>query len=793
MAGVLATSSKAPSKSKAQSKKGGKTPYSAEEMEIIQRRSERINRQRSVQLKEVGAVKTEKLGDNSLVSPRYFDLKVFAFVKMAGLADLLHQDWETVYTMAQREVYVPLVKEFYDCAVVINHRQVIKSKVNDKIISVTLNDMAEALNVKLEVGEKYSPNWFAKVDDWKCIWKNQEEPLTVEVGNLIDDVKFNNAVISKVVLPKDGARNYVNAHARYALYKILKRVKINPAHLMWNYLINYLEKSQGYLPFGSLLTVIFEKKGVIKEFLESEDRLNEDVIFPSPIRLGDVSKMNIPFDASDVPEEYLPRTRKNTRGKEKVSDEQTVQTRKKNLTELSDVSKKEPSKRIVPAALRIAPFPEDEEEQSVRIKIVKSGEPLQSQSNPIASRTRSGKGSPPVKKAEPKKLKRLRKQFEESQVTVEPQPAYQKRKILSAEPEEPFFDEDIVLHTRLANSLLPYQEIPSEMSNKEFLDSLFVDNTQTPHSSPTHSQHHTEPLPKLPPNTNLNEPLTETTNEPLTSQPNSTMNTAFITDQTVVAQENASAFQLVQSLPKSLIADEHMTSTLKPFTKASTKKASRSGTVLYFSQARKRRLQTLVSSAIQRRRTLRTTKGSFKSYLNLLARKIDKSSSNQLTATWKRQEGDNYLFQLHACKVPDPEFWKLSVSEGYVGTLPYSLMNRTSALSLKFGTWVFVLLPTHIPEVVSHSEKANTDKGKGKMLEEADDTESQLNSSADGKEEDESEGLQADFKTEGGSSSAQVLATQFVTREDFEDHRDHINQQFMTLAQKIDQLLTRFG
>lgn len=79
-------------------------------------------------------------------------------------------------------------------------------------------------------------------------------------------------------------------------------MKVNPAFLIWNYLIKFLEKNQGNLHFGSLLTTILEKKGATTEYLDSTDRLDEDIVFPTPIKLGDVSKMNIPHDASEVPD-----------------------------------------------------------------------------------------------------------------------------------------------------------------------------------------------------------------------------------------------------------------------------------------------------------------------------------------------------------------------------------------------------------------------------------------------------------------------------------------------------------
>lgn len=66
--------------------------------------------------------------------------------------------------------------------------------------------------------------------DADCIWNNVSDPISTEFNNLVDACHFNHVVIRKVLLPKGNARKYVNGHARYALYKILKSIQINPAY-----------------------------------------------------------------------------------------------------------------------------------------------------------------------------------------------------------------------------------------------------------------------------------------------------------------------------------------------------------------------------------------------------------------------------------------------------------------------------------------------------------------------------------------------------------------------------------
>lgn len=83
------------------------------ETTIINARLQQIAGQRRVQCIQIRELPTKKLGDNSIVSPRSLDMNIYAHVKLLGIKSLLHQDWEVIYTISKREVYVPLVKEFF--------------------------------------------------------------------------------------------------------------------------------------------------------------------------------------------------------------------------------------------------------------------------------------------------------------------------------------------------------------------------------------------------------------------------------------------------------------------------------------------------------------------------------------------------------------------------------------------------------------------------------------------------------------------------------------------------------
>lgn len=302
------------------------TRRSAADMAVMNFRCGRTVEQRKIQENELGSSKAEHLRDRRVISRWYLDVEVFKFGKLLGIEDLFFQDYENVFNMARREVYIPIIQEFFDHAEIVNNEE-IKTRFNNQIITVTAQDVAKVLKITLKSGEQYSDDSESKCPDANCIWKDTSESICSEVNNLVDACHFNHVVVSKVVLPKGSARNYVIGHARYALYKIVKRTKINPAHLIWDYLIKFLEKQQGNLPFGSLISSILDQKGLLVPYLQIVQLLEKFHIESTPIKLGDVEKIKIEVDNSEVSENLLRKKKKKKetrvsegKGKEKIGE-----------------------------------------------------------------------------------------------------------------------------------------------------------------------------------------------------------------------------------------------------------------------------------------------------------------------------------------------------------------------------------------------------------------------------------------------------------------------------------------
>ena len=136
----------------------------------------------------------------------------------------------------------------------------------------------DALNISLKDGEKYRATWLTQCRDVECIWKESGFLINTKSSNLIDDCQISFVVICKILLPMSRNSRNVNCLAIYALYKILKRFKVNPVHLIWEGLMEFLQGKDGRLPFGSLICTVFYKKGLLIPYVENVPLLDDDIV-----------------------------------------------------------------------------------------------------------------------------------------------------------------------------------------------------------------------------------------------------------------------------------------------------------------------------------------------------------------------------------------------------------------------------------------------------------------------------------------------------------------------------------
>lgn len=79
------------------------------------------------------------------------------------------------------------------------------------------------------------------------------------------------------------------------------------------------------MTFGFVITTLIKKKGFLISYIETFGRLNDDIVFPTPIKLSDVQKMKITFDDSVNPENFQTKKKRKMiedrgKGKEKEAD-----------------------------------------------------------------------------------------------------------------------------------------------------------------------------------------------------------------------------------------------------------------------------------------------------------------------------------------------------------------------------------------------------------------------------------------------------------------------------------------
>ena len=223
-----------------------------------------------------------------MASPRYMEKGLLTIVKIEGRDDLLHQDWENIYIASKREVIIPQVKEFYDCAYLSSEQEIV-TRFNNRITLFTNQDLANALDFPLQKDERYKETWKSNCPDYNCIWKDTCPLINHRASNLIDAYRFNFEVIGQIMLPIEENKHQVNELMRYALYKNLKRIKINPVYLIWKHMTNFLRSGSGSLLFGSAICTMMEKKELLSSLTTYLLSLDDDIIWYVPISLENQS------------------------------------------------------------------------------------------------------------------------------------------------------------------------------------------------------------------------------------------------------------------------------------------------------------------------------------------------------------------------------------------------------------------------------------------------------------------------------------------------------------------------
>src|ERR1044072_1932724 len=108
-----------------------------------------------------------------------------------------------MYEASQKEVNVHVMREIFKYAHLVSGSE-IKTRFNSIDISVTPEDIAEALEISMNEGGRYSKNWMTQCNDSNCIWKESKTPRVAKIKYLVEECRFNHAVISKIILPKGG-------------------------------------------------------------------------------------------------------------------------------------------------------------------------------------------------------------------------------------------------------------------------------------------------------------------------------------------------------------------------------------------------------------------------------------------------------------------------------------------------------------------------------------------------------------------------------------------------------------
>lgn len=272
----------------------------ADVQSILQKRIQMAERIRNSQASEIGFPLHPLLGNKVVRTSLYVDMDLLSNLRnLPGLEEVLFQDWENAYSLGRYPTCVPLVKEFFDCGIV--KSRYIRTRVVNTITNFGVVDAAIAMNVRVSQGDNYRDDWREKCPDHDCIWLNISESYKREPSNLIESCRFIHFILCKTLLPKDSLNDPIDDLTSFAIYKILKRVKVNPIRLAWKHLLNWIQDPNGSLPFGSLISKMIGQKNQISCMVRGGLLLENDFLWPRPILCSDLKRIRFSFDDEDVP------------------------------------------------------------------------------------------------------------------------------------------------------------------------------------------------------------------------------------------------------------------------------------------------------------------------------------------------------------------------------------------------------------------------------------------------------------------------------------------------------------
>ncbi|KDP46199.1 hypothetical protein JCGZ_10039 [Jatropha curcas] len=216
---------------------------------------------------------------------RFVDLDFFTREGFQFARWFKEMNWVSVMVMKQK-FYPELVRHFYSNLSYDVHKTQICSFVKGKEIKLNQKSLKKILGVPNLGTEMYDNNkkWIeeasvSRVEALKTILENPDlsEVTKINSCQLTLEMRLLHQMVVHIILPRKRSFNYVSSMDLLVMWHILKGKPFNLPFVLLSHMIACSEKKNAYLPYGMILTSIFNYFKVSFEGEESEELKSSDI------------------------------------------------------------------------------------------------------------------------------------------------------------------------------------------------------------------------------------------------------------------------------------------------------------------------------------------------------------------------------------------------------------------------------------------------------------------------------------------------------------------------------------
>lgn len=186
-----------------------------------------------------------------------YDPEDFSLWKLPAADLITLSSLDAINTAAYGHIYPEIVQEFWGTAKLTEHDGLL-GEFFDYVLNYNMKTISEVLGVRSE-GVQYKRGWRVESDDddiRSTVFQDGKISASeaTKATNLTQAAKLIHVLITHVYCPRLNFHDYVYDKDIFIMYHMLKGVRIDPVHLVYDHLISVHANTGHAIPYGYLIT-----------------------------------------------------------------------------------------------------------------------------------------------------------------------------------------------------------------------------------------------------------------------------------------------------------------------------------------------------------------------------------------------------------------------------------------------------------------------------------------------------------------------------------------------------------